>query len=143
MKTCGRSEEATGTLSMTGAEQTLSCRQRTGSAISFAIVAAQTERNSSNGRPSDNGIKQSILPALLLLSFGDTAVKEERPADRTIAGHRFISLRMLRFEMRKMSRSKSARRGIRPGHPPSTAPVRETSEDCCDSAELRKSSNLE
>ena len=42
----------------------------------------------------------------LLLSSGDTAAKEKRPADLTIAGHRSISLRMFRFDTRTISRSR-------------------------------------
>jgi hypothetical protein len=124
MKRFGMSEEPTGTPSMTGGEQTLTRTQRTGSAVSFAIVAAQTEKNSSNGRLSDNGIKQSILPAPLLWSLGDPVVKEKPPADLTIAGHRSISLRRLRFDTPTMSPSRSARRWDLPRHPPSSHPER-------------------
>ena len=73
---------------------------------------------------------------------GDAA-KEKRPADRTIAGHLSISLRMFRFDARTISRSRSARRWSLPRHPPSTASRLGRTKDCCEADESRKPSNPE
>jgi hypothetical protein len=47
--------------------------QRTFSAVSFEIVSAQTEENSSHGTPWDKGIKQRILPYPFLFAGGRAA----------------------------------------------------------------------
>ena len=58
---------------MRSEEETLTFRHKTDSFVSLAIVSAHTEENSSKGRSSDSGIKQTIRPKPFLLAGGGPA----------------------------------------------------------------------
>jgi hypothetical protein len=83
--------------------------QRTASAVSFAIVSAQTKENSSYGISFDNGIKQRILPYPFLLAGGGALRSDEGAPDLSMDGQRSRSRRTFCPGNRKTSLSTIAR----------------------------------